>query len=493
MRTLSYDDDSAPSRASVEEASTPQNTLQGEFAEVVKGSFWIVLGSLIVNFGGLVFWLLSGRIAGAEAVGYATGAFSIAMMLSSLGNLGLNYAVLREVPGKGARAYSATLILALMLGLSIATLSILFSGMYGGITAYIPLIYLLTLSSLLAVVSTSALIAAFRARQVFIVNALATTVKVLAGLSLLLLGLGGYGLVAGLFSAQLVALATSTILAFKALGYSPPKLEDLVEALKVGVSNYPQILSTQLVVSAGIVLVAFLTGSPEYTGVFYIALMITLALSIIPGSMASMSLPVMVKSRHYGLADESLRVGGAAVLPLALVVGLASEDILGFVNPEFILGSSTLTVLTLAIIPQAVILNGVSKLNSRRDLGGVLRVGIVRLATLTVLVCFLTPVFGILGAALAYLASTLTPIPLLYNELNLKASLKLLVAQLILLALITPVSKLLGAIATITIGALVPLIIIHLIGVLRIDEAAELLKMVVGLSGYSDDTDSEPD
>ncbi len=478
-RTVKNSQKASTSRTAMT-AENQSPSFTGGFAEVIRGSFWIVLGSVVVNAGGLVFWLLSGRIGGVEAVGYATGAFSIATMLSSFGNLGLNYAVLREVPLKGARAYSAALVLALVLGFSIASFSTLFSGMYGGIASYIPLIYLLTVSNLVVAVSTSTLMAALKAKHVFTVNSLATVVKVLAGISLLLLGLGGYGLVLGILSAQLTALVASTTLALVAVGFSTPKLEDIVEAFKIGTSNYPQILSTQLVVSAGIVLIALLTGSPEYTGVFYIALMIALALSIIPGSMASMSLPVMVKNRHYEIADESLRIGSAIVLPLALAVGIASKEILRLINPEFTAGALTLTVLTLTVIPQAVVLNGISKLNSKKDLKGVLKVGIVRLTTLTVLIYLLTPATGILGAAIAYLVSTLTPVPLLTNELYVKEPSKLLLIQVLLLLLLLPLAKPLGTPTVVLLGVAFSLAILYVTRTLRLGEIAELVKVIIG-------------
>lgn len=79
--------------------------------------------------------------------------------------------------------------------------------------------------------------------------------------------------------------------------------------LKVGLSNYPQVLSTQLIVSAGVVLVALLTGSPEGTGVFYMSLMIAAALTAVPGTMALMSLPVMVRTEERWRARVSRSAG----------------------------------------------------------------------------------------------------------------------------------------------------------------------------------------
>lgn len=450
-------------------------SLEEAFAEVVRGSFWLVLGNLIVSLGGLVFWLFSGRVAGAEAIGYATGAFSLAMMLSSLGNLGLNYAVLREVPEKGARAYTSALTLALILGAVIASLSILFTGMYGGIASYIPLIYLLTISILITLVSTHTLIAALRAKHVFTVNTISTTVKILVGLSLALIGMGGYGLLLGILSAQIVALAASTILALAAVGFARPRMEDLVDTLKIGASNYPQILSNQLVVSAGVVLIALLTGSPRDTGVFYVALMIALGIAVIPGSMASISLPVMVKNKNYGIADESLRIGAAIVLPLAVAIGLDSREVLGIINPDFTVGALTLTILTLAIIPQAIVLNGISKLNSEKNLRRVLGVGIVRLATLLILTILLVPNLGILGASIAYLGSAITPIPLFSKILYLKDSVKLIITQVSLLGMI-PFTKLIGPHITAIIGVTLSLVILLKMEILRVKDIINLFK-----------------
>ncbi|GAB6148706.1 lipopolysaccharide biosynthesis protein [Stetteria hydrogenophila] len=468
--------------AGAEAASRPSQDLAGGgLAEVVRGSVWVTAGSLAVTLGGLVFWLASGRVAGAEAVGYATTAFSAAGVLSSLANLGLNYAALRWVPVRRARAYGAVLLLAVALGSAAALASPVFAGLYGGgFTRYVPLVLALTVAGLAANASLSTLIAAGRARAVFAVNTLGALVKVGVGVSLALAGLGGYGLALGILSSQLASAALSTALAAAAVGLALPALRDLVDAVRVGASNYPLVLSTQLLASAGVVLIAALTGDPGETGVFYIALMATLALSMIPASMALVSLPVMVRSRDYGVAGESLRLGAALVLPLAVAVGLAPHLTLSLVNPDFARGAGALGALTLSVVPLAYIQNAVSKLNGEGRLREVLAIGAVRLAALTGLTLALAPRLGAAGAALAFLASTLAPTPIAARALSPAWPLKLLAAQAGILAALHPLQGILGEAATAALGAAAATLALHATGALTLNEAVGVARTVLG-------------
>jgi VIT1/CCC1 family predicted Fe2+/Mn2+ transporter len=70
----------------------------------------------------VVFWLLSGLLAGSRDVGFAATSVSVAGLLSGFLNLGLGFAMLREVPERGSRGLSAALLIALFsvfLGLSL--------------------------------------------------------------------------------------------------------------------------------------------------------------------------------------------------------------------------------------------------------------------------------------------------------------------------------------------------------------------------------------
>lgn len=450
-------------------------------SEVVRGSFWLISGSIIVNLGALVFWIISGKIAGAEAVGYATTAFSISIMLASLGNLGLDYAVLREVPVKGAKAYFSSLILALALGLTVSLLAILFGGVYGGFTQYIPLIICLTVISIITYVSVFALTASLNPKYVFITNIASTMIKLSTVLAFILLGLGGYGIILAILMSQIVGFTLSTFLAVRILGLARPYMEDIKEVLRIGISNYPQMLSTQLIVSAGIVLIALLTSIPENTGTFYIALMIVMALITIPNAMATMSLPVMVKTKNHNLASESLRLGGGFVLPIAVAIAVTSKEFLSLINPEFQSGYMVLTLLTFSIIPYAAILTAISKLNSQKKLWEILLIGIVRLATLILLIIVLTPYFGIFGAALAYLASTLTPIPLVKNVIPLYNLAKLLMVQIPLTFInMYYVLPLVGPVMSFLISIFLTLLALRLMKIFYINEIYLLVKIILG-------------
>ena len=443
----------------------------------ISGGTWIILSSIVISIGGFILWLVTGMFGGAKAVGYATTAFSIATLLATLGNPGLNYAVLREVPLKGSRAYIAALTIALVTGIVLSLGSLLFINIYEEFNLYVIASMLLTIIILVNAVNTATIVALLKTKYLFIANTASTIVKVCLGVTLVLIGLAGLGATIALLASTITVLVATTIVISTSMNIIRPLKRDLREVLTIGFSNYPQQLSIQLIVSAGIVLLALLTNNPTETGTFYIALMITLVLATIPRSIITVSLPLTMKTGEKQLASQGLRIGCSLILPIAIALTLLSKQVLALINQEFAQGELTLIVLLYSIIPNQTILASITKLNAEKKLKEITIIGAIRLTTLTILTILLTPRLGALGAALAYLASTITPQPLILREVNYKDTLKLISIQA---ALTIPI--LLVKANTIPIAitvALTSTILLHLTKTLSLNEAKTTIKTII--------------
>ena len=101
---------------------------------------------------------------------------------------------------------------------------------------------------------------------------------------------------------------------------SAPRLGDLVEVARVGLSNYPLLLSDQLLLYASTPLVALFSGAPRAVGELYLSLMILLVVTSLPSIMASVGLPVSV--RGSDVLDHALRLGALSPSPSQCLCGL---------------------------------------------------------------------------------------------------------------------------------------------------------------------------
>ncbi len=376
---------------------------------LIRGSFWIALGGVIANAGGAIFWILASKLVSPTDIGYAVSAFSIAGMLAALANLGFNYAVLREIPERGSSAFTSALALAVISGVVVAFLSGLFSDIYIGFSRYIFPIYILTVLSLVNMVGGFSLVAIIKTKYVTIINALSTITRLVIGLGLVILGFGGFGIVVGLVSAYIVSAVLFLAIAIYFIGFKPPSISDLKRILSIGVSNYPNIFSNQLVMSLGVVILAVLTRDPGSVSVLYLALMITMVLAIIPETLSNLSIPIMVRSNSTRLSQDSVRVGLAVGLPISIIIATLSPDILGLLNQSYRAMWIVLSILSISIVTSVILNNIVSKLNTLKDIGKLWILGLARLLTLALLIAFLVPIIGIIGAAISYIASTLAP------------------------------------------------------------------------------------
>lgn len=69
-----------------------------------RNAVYLMINSAIVSFTGFFFWMAAARLYPAEAVGLASAAMAAIGLLAILSTLGLDFALIRFLPGSGEKA-----------------------------------------------------------------------------------------------------------------------------------------------------------------------------------------------------------------------------------------------------------------------------------------------------------------------------------------------------------------------------------------------------
>lgn len=442
--------------------------------DAVAGGAWIFLGGLIISLSGFVFWLLVAGLAGVEAVGVASAVVSAAMIASTLSSAGLNLAVARETAARSHAALREALVIGLILGLLAAALSLPLTGLLG-YTLYAPLAAALALVSVISQVLQFGLVGLERFRGFALAVTVGSAAKLGLGASLALLSLGALAALVGFLSFPLTASLAALVMLWRSrAGDGDWGLTGMRRLASLAVSNYPFILSTQLLTMLGVYLFAYLTGEASSTGVLYISMMIALALGMIPQSILGAALPIATRRDTDPFAG-ALRLGLGLATPLVAAIAAAPALVLSTINPELAGGAWVLRILVLSMAPLAFLTAAITRYNKEGEPRPIAVIGVVRLATLVLLLPPLTKLAGVEGAAVAYLASTIAPIPLAARSLRARRAL-LVNWSLHAIAALAPtlagIPQLLGSLS----AAMASVAVLHLTNTLRLGEIVDTIR-----------------
>jgi O-antigen/teichoic acid export membrane protein len=158
-----------------------------------------------------------------------------------------------------------------------------------------------------------------------------------------------------------------------------------------------------------VILLASYGISDSDIGTFYIALMISI---VGAGLASSMSFTVIPASSEYkaDLSSGSLRIGLSLTAPLIAALIVAPKDILAILGMQYAAAHTVLLVLSMGILPAAIVMNAISKFNNSGEQRKIIAIGIVQITGFLASFVVLVPYYGTLGAAysilIAYSASS---------------------------------------------------------------------------------------
>jgi O-antigen/teichoic acid export membrane protein len=382
----------------------------------------LFLDQLVISAGNWLFWIVISRIASITQIGEATAVLTLVLFLSTLGQLGLEYPLLRKAATEGRRIFGSVFLIdsAITVASAGAIMLLAWSDSYHeSLQSFAWFAILLLITSNLMFVGRFALLGIFKVRDVFFFDILGTALKFVIAFALLSFGFGVPALLTS-FVIQNLAIGIGSIsIVMKVLGVPSVRrlgsqaIHYLTDVAKVALANTPSKLSRALIISLSVVLITVAGSSDSDIGTFYIILMI----SVVAGSLAS-SIAVMVvpaSSATLNRTDprtgnesnkmfvNSLRIGLCLTVPFISVMVATPNVVLFALGEQFVSSSPILAILAMSIFPQTVVMNSISKLNTARQTRSIILLGGVQTSVFLIAFFILVPMYSTFGAAFAIL------------------------------------------------------------------------------------------
>jgi len=385
-----------------------KSTDEANINKIVSPGILLFIDQILVAAGGWVFWLVISRITTPAEIGISTAFYSLAMLVTLVSQLGLEYPLLKKSSIDKSKILGTVMTIELVLtGLSIPILLYVAGVMYGEQSTfeYVWLTAGILVLSSLGFVSRFALLGIADAKSVFAFDMAATAVKFALGYLLVSQGLGATGILASFLAYSAVIMVGTLAIGKRRLSFGLGSMTYARGIIKDGLANMPSKLSKMFIMNLSVVLLAFIGAiSSSDVGIFYIELMISLAAGSMAASMAFMIIPASGSSKtKSGAADGGIRIalGVTAFIVVALLA--APQFVLSLVGPNYAAETTSFFILCLSIIPAAILNIAVAKLNTSSKLKQILLVGMVQIAMFLSAFFTLTPAYGLNGAAASIL------------------------------------------------------------------------------------------
>ena len=372
---------------------------------------------MLISVTNWFYWIIVSRLASTSEIGQATSVYSLVLLITAISHLGLEYPLLKKSSLHRSQILGTALTIELIMTLGSIAVIIFLANLHQAFLSE----YILVAIALLALLTISfigrfALIGSLNARAVLVLDIIATGAKFFAAYILLSIGFGALGILLSFMIGSLVTAITMISIARRRLPLRPVRDKShVIEVVKEGLSNMPSKLSRTMITTLSVILLASYGISDSDIGIFYIALMISVVGAGVASSMAFTVIPASTESKA-DLSSGSLRLGLSLTAPVVTALIVAPKDILSILGSEYASADTILIVLSMAILPTAVISNAVAKFNNLGDDRKIIALGIIQIAGFLTSFVILVPHYGSLGAAysilITYIASAVLAVSL---------------------------------------------------------------------------------
>ncbi|KJR98021.1 MAG: hypothetical protein VR68_12080 [Peptococcaceae bacterium BRH_c4a] len=339
-------------------------------SKLYQNAFYLSLNTMTTSLLGFVFWNLMTHFFTPAQVGIGSSLVAASSLVALLANMGLGIGLIRFLPGaneKAERLINATFTLSgalCIIGALVYLTGIrLFSPPLGFVfeSPWMASFFVIfTLAGSLSILTDNSLIAGRVSQYILIKNFMISILKIPLAI-IAFKSQYGYGIFTATGTSLLIVtfLSWFTFLPKVYKGYTPrPAIEKdmTLKMLPYSFANYMANLLNQAPSYIYPLIVLYISG-PEESAYFWIAWMMTMVLSIIPGSV---SLSLFAEGSH-----NSNKIGhnGKRVLLLTILITIPAVGsilllcnwLLGIFGPGYSEhGSAVVRLLSLAIIPQSV-------------------------------------------------------------------------------------------------------------------------------------------
>lgn len=366
----------------------------------VGSGFLLFASTLVINVGGWLYWLVISKLTTPSVVGDATSVYSLALFAATLAQLGLEYPLLKRSHDNRSKILGTTLVieLAIVLAFLPAVYFVIVNFYEEGLEEFYFLGAIMIFFLAVKFVARFALLGIVNARTVLFLEVGGTVVKFVAGFLLVSMGLGVFGILLSFVLYAIVVAVTTLLEARKSFKLSFGGTKFSRQIIIEGLVNFPSKISSILIVSLSVVLLASFGIPSSEIGIFYIITMLTTAVGTLAASTAYMSIPASSMANR-DLSHGSQRIGLVLTAPLIVVLIVLPEPVLSVIGEEYILGNIELVILAIGIFPLIIVRNAISKFNNTDEKAKLIVLGSMLSGSFIVLFLILVPMYGILGAA----------------------------------------------------------------------------------------------
>jgi len=367
---------------------------------------------------GYAFWLVVSATLGASLTGESSSSVTFAIILSSIATIGISTGVQRflgKALGNNNQAVFAAIskfaLVFTILTMVVSSVAVIF------LSDLIVQIFHVSASMILVIILTSvfysvtqslraAIISDSKTRILVVVLIASSVIRFASLIPVYLTNLGSEGITLSYLSFYIASALLSLFFLRKYIftGKFNTKLFNtraiLTSSLSGWLPNAIYVIGTQ----SGLLFILSISGATE-AGLYFIAFSIFSAVSALPMSLLAMSYPVMsgMKEGQERLLWQALRLGLFSTVPISLAIAVNPASVLSLFGKEFVGGQLILSLLSICLIP-VEINRGITNLvyaNARYK--QVLVLGIFPSITRLTSYIILVPLYGNIGAAMAFL------------------------------------------------------------------------------------------
>ena len=363
----------------------------------------LFIDQILVSVTNWIYWIIISRLASTSEIGQATSVYSLVLLIATVSQLGLEYPLLKKSSLHRSQILGTALAIELIIAAgSIAAIIFLANTdiYHESLGRYILVAIGLLVLSPIGFVGRFALLGISNAKSVLVFDIAATMAKFLAAYILLSTGFGAFGILFSFMIGSLVAAITMMLLAGRRLSIKPARdKRHIVEVIKEGLSNSPSKLSRTMILALSVILLASYGISDSDIGTFYIALMISIVGAGLASSMSFTVIPASSESKA-DLSSGSLRIGLSLTAPLIAALIVAPKDILAILGMQYAAAHTVLLVLSMGILPAAIVMNAISKFNNSGEQRKIIAIGVVQITGFLASFVVLVPYYGTLGGSI---------------------------------------------------------------------------------------------
>lgn len=391
-----------------------------------KGVSYLYVEALTMMISGYVYWLILSKIMSPSIIGISSTVISLMSIFMTIASLGIVNGI-QSFLGKSflnVETSKTRIIIVssfILVGIGISTSTIIILILNNWISHTFKIDFALVLFSVFMmgtfVISNllrSIIIPSLQTRIITTSSIIATIIKIVLTIILVILGLDVWGILIGFISYPILSIIffAKGIKNIFAVKYDFKDVSDIIHPLKeIFIASFgfwlPLIINT--VGSQLGTISVFVSSGASNAGIYFIAFSIATGITLILTVLSTIAYPTVssIKDGRKRAVWKLIKISMILTMPLSMGLIFYSSDIMQLFGQNYVDGSITLDILLLSIFPTSII-TGISVLvYAYDDHKLVLIIGLFTSVPRTLLYFFLVPILDSNGAALSYLIGSL--------------------------------------------------------------------------------------